>query len=69
MCFLQFLKIVKVLNLTLDDFGINVCVEKNDLRDKLIKQISLMNNVELKCCENSINAMQENYKIIKTKLT
>ena len=63
-----FLKIVKVLNLTLDDFGINACVNNNDLRSNLIKKISLMNNVELKCCENSINTMQENLKIIKANL-
>ena len=63
-----FLKIAKVLKLSLEDFGINVSVNKNDLRNKLIRKLYLMNNLELKCCENSINAMQENLKIIKTNL-
>ena len=62
-----FLKIIDTLSLSLEDFGINACVKENVLKNKLIKQISSLNETELQCCDNAIQTALINYKICKSK--
>ena len=63
-----FLKIAYVLNIGLDEFGIddNTNVKDNlPLRDELIKMIYTFNEIELECCYNAIQAQLRNFKLLK----
>ncbi len=57
----NFFKILEVLNLSVEDFGVNIAKNENKLRNDLIKKIYEFDEITLKICSELIN--------ISTKLT
>ncbi len=50
----NFFRILEVLNLSVEDFGVNSSKSKNEVRDALIQNIYLLNDTELDIYSNLI---------------
>ncbi len=62
-----FLKIVKVLNIDLDEFGININKPQNSIRDEFIKFLYSISDDEIAFYYNMVNQLKNNLQLIKKK--
>ena len=62
-----FLHIADVLNLTLEEFGVNNSKKENETLKNLIFLIHSFNETELECCFNNIQALIKNFEFIKAE--
>lgn len=64
-----FFRIAEVLNLTLDDFGINASENENKSLNRLLEIIHDLSESELDSYYNVLQCIKKNFKPIKNKKT
>ena len=62
-----FLKLVKVLNIDLNEFGINTNYKENTIKEKFLKLIFSLSDNEIECMYNICCSINENLNLLRNK--